>query len=452
MTLPSLTNILNFFEQTLSAGRGALLGDVKDIASLLVTFEVVFAGIYLVLGSSADIRAIARKVLTIGFFFYVIEHYAEILRFVVDGFLFAGQKAGSGAAVDFATLRDPAKVFIKGMQIAKPVADKLFANIDASYFGIPSSDSLMLLFCLILTVFSFAIMAIQVFITYLEFLLVATAGFIIIPFGIFKPTAFLAERVFGAIISFGVKLMILALTIGVSEAFLRTISVPAEVSWNTSVELSVIALALAFLSLHAPGVAQSLLSGSPHLSFGSLASTAAASGFVASRAASSVVSGGSSISSGTLKAAGAIHGGGSVAAASMGSVGEAGGFTGKAARMASKSAMYATGGVGGAVAGAASEAFGKIAFGSAGSPSGQKAYREKIGDSSLSSNGRGGRQGSGGVVGSFNTGRYSVPQYRATDEKKRKEKAQGEDAKVKKEAKEENSNTKGETSGKEEKK
>ena len=432
MELPSLTNVLNYFEERFTSGRGALLGDVQDIASLLVTFEVVFAGLYLALGHSSDIRAIARKILTIGFFFYVIKNYGDILRYIVDGFLYAGEKAGSGAAVDFATLRDPGAVFIRGMTVARPLTDKLFANIDASYFGILSVDSLLLLICMVLTVFSFAVMSIQVFVTYLEFLLVATAGFIVIPFGIFKPTAFLAERVFGSIISFGVKLMILALIIGVSDSFIQTVVMPTEVTWQQAIELSVIAIALAFLSFHAPGVAQSLLTGSPNLSIGTVAASATLVSQMGSKAASSV--GGTAVS-GTLAAAGAMHGGGAAASGSLGPISEEKTMTGKAARMASKAAMYGVGGVGGLVSGTASETFGKVMHGSKGSPNGSRYYREKVGDRSLGNTGGG--QQSNGIIGKFNAGRYSVSQYRDADQKKRKEKALEEDQKVTNEARSE---------------
>jgi type IV secretion system protein TrbL len=133
--------------------------------------------------------------ITVGFFFYVVRHYADILRWVVDGFIFAGEKVGAGTAVNFATLRDPGPIFLHGLNISKPLADKIFADMDSSWMGIPSVDSLWLLVCIICTLFAFAIMSIQVFVTYLEYLLVASAGFILIPFGMFKPTAFMAERV-----------------------------------------------------------------------------------------------------------------------------------------------------------------------------------------------------------------------------------------------------------------
>jgi type IV secretion system protein TrbL len=449
MDLPSLTNVLVFFEDKLAHGRSQLLGNVQNIATLLVTFEVVFAGLYLTLGTSADIRSIARKILTIGFFFYVILYYGDILRWTAEGFLYAGEKAGSGTAINFATLRDPAKVFIHGMQIAKPAADKLFADIGASYFGIPSVNSLMLLICLILTVFSFAIISIQVFITYLEYLLIATAGFILVPFGIFRPTAFIAERVFGAVIAFGVKLMIIALIIGISDAFLDTLTLPTEVTWKQSIELAVIALALAFLSLHAPGVAQSLLSGTPQLTFGTIATSAAATGFMASKAASNV-SGGASA---TLRAAGAMHGNGVAAAASVSSVAEEKGALGKAAKMASKASLYAVGGAGGLVAGAAKESSGQGAYESS------RDYRKQTNDSTLKRAGEN-NPSAEGIKGNFNAGKFSVAGYRDTHSAKEKSKAEKNDQNTTKNARQEatgagekssNSESKSEQSSKEKK-
>jgi type IV secretion system protein TrbL len=348
MNLPSLTNVLIFFEERLSSGRGALLGDVTSLAGTLVAFEVVFAGIYLTLGSSADFRAIARKILTTGFFFYVIRYYADILRWVVDGFLYAGEKVGSGSAVSFATLRDPGQIFQRGLGLVKPLINKIFANIDSSWMGIPSIDALWLMVCIFSALFAFAVMSIQVFVTYLEYLLVASAGFLLIPFGIFKPTAFLAERVFGAVIAFGIKLMTLALIIGISDALLQTATVSEMVTWQEAIELSVLALALCFLSLHAPSVAQGLLSGNPQLTSASVAAAGGVISGAMSRASGAAIGGASS----TLTAAGRIAGGAAPAMASVGSVSSASSLAGKVARVAAKGSLAAVGGAAGLAAGA----------------------------------------------------------------------------------------------------
>jgi type IV secretion system protein TrbL len=72
------------------------------------------------------------------------------------------------------------------------------------------------------TLLGYFIIAIQVFVTYLEFGIVSTLGLILIPFGVLKHTSFLCEKVFGAIISFGVKLMVLGLLVSITVPVLKT--------------------------------------------------------------------------------------------------------------------------------------------------------------------------------------------------------------------------------------
>ena len=54
---------------------------------------------------------------------------------------------------------------------------------------------LVLLFAWVIVILSFFILAIQLFITILEFKLTTLAGFVLVPFALWNKTAFLAERV-----------------------------------------------------------------------------------------------------------------------------------------------------------------------------------------------------------------------------------------------------------------
>jgi type IV secretion system protein TrbL len=343
MAIPSVTDILVFFETQLSKGRASLLGDVSSIANTLVVMEIVFAGMYIALGASADLKATARKILLMGFFFYVIRYYGEILRVVADGFLYAGNRVGAGMSGDINALRNPGSIFSRGLQLSQPIIDKVFADAASSYIGIPGGDGILMMVSVLFSLLCFALMAIQMFVTYIEYLLIASAGFILVPFGIFKPTAFLAERVFGAVIAFGVKLLILALVVGLSEGLLQQVAIPPEVSWQQSMEFCCLSLALAFLSLHAPGIAQGLLSGSPTLSVGTVARTAAGAGSVVSTAVKATGAG----AQGAARTVGNLQGGAVAAAAAMGTMSEEKSVAGKAARAASKATMYAVGGAGG---------------------------------------------------------------------------------------------------------
>jgi len=62
---------------------------------------------------------------------------------------------------------------------------------------------------------AFFILAVQLFITLIEFKLTTLAGFVLIPFALFNETAFLAERVLGNIVPSGVKMLVLAVIFGI---------------------------------------------------------------------------------------------------------------------------------------------------------------------------------------------------------------------------------------------
>ena len=64
---------------------------------------------------------------------------------------------------------------------------------------------------------AFFILAVQLFITILEFKLTTLAGFVLVPFGLWGKSAFLAERVLGNVITTGVKVLILAVVVGIGS-------------------------------------------------------------------------------------------------------------------------------------------------------------------------------------------------------------------------------------------
>ena len=72
---------------------------------------------------------------------------------------------------------------------------------------------------------AFFILAIQLFVTLIEFKLTTLAGFVLIPFGLFGKTAFAAERVLGNVISSGVKVMVLAVIVGIGSTLFSQFTV-----------------------------------------------------------------------------------------------------------------------------------------------------------------------------------------------------------------------------------
>ncbi len=60
----------------------------------------------------------------------------------------------------------------------------------------------------------------------IEFKLVTLAGFVLVPFGLFGRTAFLAEKVLGNVIASGVKVTVLAAIVGIGSSLFSGVHPP----------------------------------------------------------------------------------------------------------------------------------------------------------------------------------------------------------------------------------
>ena len=109
----------------------------------------------------------------------------------------------------------------------------------------------------------------------------------LIPFGLFGKTAFLAERVLGNVISSGIKVLVLAVIIGIGSTLFCQFT--AGFGGNTPTIDDAMAIVLAALSLlglgiFGPGIANGLVSGGPQLGAGAAVGTGLAAGGMALRA------------------------------------------------------------------------------------------------------------------------------------------------------------------------
>src|SRR5258707_6702893 len=71
----------------------------------------------------------------------------------------------------------------------------------------------------LIVILAFFILAVQLFVTILEFKLTTLAGFVLVPFALWNRTSFLAERVLGNVVSSGIKVMVLAVIVGIGSGF-----------------------------------------------------------------------------------------------------------------------------------------------------------------------------------------------------------------------------------------
>jgi len=146
-------------------------------------------------------------------------------------------------------------------------------------------------------------------VTLIEFKLVTLAGFVLVPFAFWNRTAFLAEKVLGNVVSSGVKVLVLAVIVGIGSMIFGQFQTPAgaDPSLNHALAIMLASLTMLGLGIFGPGIATGLVSGAPQLGAGAAAGTALGAAGLAVAGGAAVATGGAAVAAGArLAARGAV--------------------------------------------------------------------------------------------------------------------------------------------------
>ncbi|MCA6114968.1 P-type conjugative transfer protein TrbL [Bradyrhizobium sp. WSM 1738] len=270
------------FSRYIDSGFGLLSGDVSFLSSTLIAIDLTLAG--LAWGLRADdhiLVTLAKKVLYIGAFAFIIGNFKSLAEIVFASFSSIGLRA-SGGTLSAADLTRPGFVASAGFTAAHPLLEETsqFSGLEV-LTNLPTI--LILLFCWIVIVLAFFVLSVQLFVTLIEFKLTTLASFILVPFALWGKTAFLAEKTLGNVVASGVKVMVLAIIIGIGSTIFNqlagTLTRPVDIV--SAMSLLLAALSLFGLGIFGPGIAAGLVSGAPQLGAGAAAGTVAGAAAVA---------------------------------------------------------------------------------------------------------------------------------------------------------------------------
>ncbi|MFC5396793.1 P-type conjugative transfer protein TrbL [Bosea vestrisii] len=327
-----IDHFLEVFTRYIDGGFGLLGGEVGFIATTLIVIDVTLAALFWSWGADDDIMArLVKKTLFVGVFAYLISNWNNLARVVFESFAGLGLKAsGTGFAVS--DLMRPGKVAQTGLDAGRPLLDSISSLMGYWSFFENFIQIACMFFAWALVLLAFFILAIQLFVTLIEFKLATLAGFVLIPFGLFGKSAFMAERVLGNVISSGIKVLVLAVIIGIGSTLFSEFT--SGFGGNTpsiddAMAIVLAALSLLGLGIFGPGIANGLISGGPQLGAGAAIGTGLAAGGVVvagAAAAGAAVSGGAALAGGAAAAArgGAALAGGASTAYSLGAAGQSG--------------------------------------------------------------------------------------------------------------------------------
>ncbi|MUZ65655.1 P-type conjugative transfer protein TrbL [Agrobacterium vitis] len=327
-----IDHFLEVFTRYIDGGFGLLSGEVAFIATTLIVIDVTLAALFWSWGADEDIMArLVKKTLFVGVFAYLIGNWNNLARIIFESFAGLGLKA-SGTGFTVADMMRPGRVAQTGLDAGRPLLDSISDLMGYWSFFENFIQIAVMLLAWALVLLAFFVLAIQLFVTLIEFKLTTLAGFVLIPFGLFGKSAFMAERVLGNVISSGIKVLVLGVIIGIGSSLFSEFTAGfggATPTIDQAMAIVLAALTLLGLGIFGPGIANGLVSGGPQLGAGTAIGTGlAAGGMVAAGAATvgAVASGGAALAGGAAAAArgGAALAGGASTAYSLGAAGQSG--------------------------------------------------------------------------------------------------------------------------------
>src|SRR5215468_2631310 len=314
------------FTSYIDSGFGLLGGEVAFLASTLIVIDVTLAGLFWAWAADEDVLAhLIKKTLYVGFFAFLIGNFNGLAKIIFNSFAGLGLKA-AGSSLSPDQFLQPGRIAQVGIDAGKPILQAAGQLMGFVSFFENFIQIFVLLIAWLVVVVAFFILAVQLFVTLIEFKLTTLAGFVLVPFGLFGKTAFLAERVLGNVIASGVKILVLAVIVGIGTGLFSQFTQGFSGTQPTMDD--VLAMALASLSLlglgiYGPGIATGLASGAPQLGAGAAVGTALAAGGLGVAAAMGMRAGAGAVG-GAVRGAASLGG----RAFGTGSVGVAGASAG----------------------------------------------------------------------------------------------------------------------------
>jgi type IV secretion system protein TrbL len=320
-----IDRFLDVFSRYIDSGFGLLQGEIAFLTATLVAIDMTLAGLFWAMGHAAgqgdDVMArLIKKVLYVGAFAYLLGNFNRLAGIVFNSFAGLGLTA-SGSALTRGQLLQPGRLAQVGIDAGRPIMEQI-----SGMTGFPEVfahlDTITVLFLAwLVLIVSFFVLAVQLFVTLLEFKLTTLAGFVLVPFALWNKTSFLAEKVLGNVVSSGIKVLVLAVIVGIGSGLFAEFRTPpgADPSIDHALVVMLAALAMLGLGIFGPGIATGLVSGAPQLGAGAAVGTAIGAAGLAVAGGAAVAGAGSAVAAGTRMAPGAAKaaiGGGASAARS----------------------------------------------------------------------------------------------------------------------------------------
>ena len=307
-----IDRFLDTFSRYIDSGFGLLHGEVAFLTATLIVIDMTIAGLFWAMGHAVGqgedvIAKLIRKVLYVGAFAYIIGNFNTLAGILFRSFAGLGLTA-SGSTLSMENFLHPGRLAKVGIDAGAPILEQIGNMAGFPEVFVNITPIVVMFLAWLIVILCFFVLAIQLFITLIEFKLTTLAGFVLVPFALWNKTAFLAEKVLGNVVSSGIKVLVLAVIVGIGTGlFAQFQTAPAEPSIDHALVVMLASLSLLGLGIFGPGIASGLVSGAPQLGAGAAAGTALGATGLAVAGGAAVAGAGAAVAAGTRMAPGAAR-------------------------------------------------------------------------------------------------------------------------------------------------
>lgn len=296
-----LNQLLDTFRNASVTGmvnlKPAALGLVAVLGILDIT---AMWGLYF---GEMRVREIMGKVIKISFFVILIMNWGPITTAVEDTFVKVGQIASAHQ-----TATKPSSIMVEGTKKMYrlwnnaiydiPMSDTEKSSVNIPYYdsngnlnkdatkmveadkkanaptnpfsglgeSIAAIPGRIIKIILALAIFiAFAFIALNVLLCFIEFYLTTALSIILLPFGVNSHTSFISQKALGAVVNFGVKLMIMIFLLGLMSTMISKMDAITNDDYGKLFEAVLQACMYAFLIWKLPSLISGMLSGTPSM-------------------------------------------------------------------------------------------------------------------------------------------------------------------------------------------
>ena len=328
-----LDAIVTNFQNSTSSWMTTATGYAQSIFRAAVIIDLVLWGAKNLLKKNdlADfIGAAVLKLGSITFFYYAITDASTWVPLITDSFAAMGQGIG-GATVGTGGVpaTSPSQIIGQAFSVIASLWNVVQNNSGWTHLGTSVLFSLIAAATSLLALIGFGLVALQLMVTKIEMYLVAGAGLVMLGFTGSSLTSSFGEKYIGYMISVGIKLLVIYAIVGLggniiaSEiTYINNFSAPGtNFPPMDLLSIGTTMLIYGVIGMQVPGMAGSLMNGSPNMSLGNVAGGAAAIAGGVAAAGMAAAAGAAGAAQGLAKMADLVGAGAGGASGAAGGIG-----------------------------------------------------------------------------------------------------------------------------------